>query len=55
MTNIRVFNSSVSHHDVKSFCPKEIYGLEDILENIDRYNETKTEANDFLEEIYSSK
>ena len=55
MTNIRGFNSSVSHHDVKSFCPKEIYGLEDILENIDRYNETKTEANDFLEEIYSSK
>ena len=44
MINIREFNFSVSHHDVKSFCPKEIYGLEDILENIDSYNENKTEA-----------
>ena len=52
MTNIRGFNSNVSHHDVKAFFPKETYSLEEILENIDRTNEIKKEANDFLEEIY---
>jgi hypothetical protein len=50
MSNIRGFNFSVNHHRVKSFCPIDTNKLEKILENIDKCNEIKQNANELFKE-----
>ena len=49
-SNIRGFNFDYNHNYIKTYCPKDNYKLEKILENMDKCNEIKQNTNALFEE-----